>query len=137
MRPKKNILLAGLDEQPADVLAYMLRIRKHTVIQATTAIEAERMILEAQGHPFDLLLVVMPLDGGRELLKLNAAADWQLPALVVACDEERPTFGAAADEVLSRGHCSHTEILDRVIVLTTRKRGPKPKLDPAPESKRL
>ena len=124
MRPRKTVLLAAQHEERMAVLAFMLRVRGFHVDTADSAAEAGRVIRERH-TAVDLLLILWPVDGGRELLALNSAADSETAALVVVYDQEEHAFGWTADAVLRYDHCSPAEILERVQFLTARKRGPK------------
>ena len=131
MRPPKSIVLVGPQPVPAGILAFVLRIRGYKVVTEVSAAEAQLRLLEAAGGPFSLLLVLWPLDGGRELLALNKAADRQTAALVLVYEGDLPVFEGTVDLVLRRGKASTAEILERVRVLVARKHGPRPKPDPA------
>lgn len=122
MRPPKRILLAGDDGELVSALSVLLRIHGHIVIKAESAIEAHGVMLAA---PIDLLLVVWPFAGAQELMDLSKAIDSYAGTLLVAPDQTPVILGPAIDSALFKGHCSSAEILERVKVLTARKRGPK------------
>lgn len=127
MRPPKKILLVGDNEERVSLLAYVLHIHHYCVVTAQSASEAEQLLVEASA---DLLLVLWPLDRASEFLKGFKAIDRGVPVLVLAYkvsyDAALQTFWANVDGVLWRDHCSSAEILDRVKLMSARKRGPRP-----------
>jgi hypothetical protein len=135
MRPPKVILLAGDDDLRVSELRYMLRILGYRPIARGNPAEAERVLLETH---IDLLLVVCPLDGGEWLLKRSKVVAPYVPTLVVLETEAFLPPGWAPDSALCRGQCSSAAIVERLKLLTARKRGPrkgaqyKPGTEPEP-----
>ena len=75
----------------------------------------------------DLLLadVLLPGMDGNELVRRAKGMHPGLPALLVSGMVSNYDRGAAADAFLPKGACTAAEMLDRIRVLVTRKRGPK------------
>jgi DNA-binding NtrC family response regulator len=120
MRPKKKILLACANEDHAGVLKYILETNGYAVTCAATATLTLHL---AANRPYELLLIEYPLDGLSHLLDQARALDSSLHSLVLAPKlAERPS-NLLADVVLLRNTCA-AELLERIKVLTARKRGP-------------
>ncbi len=111
-------MIAGGDEERVSLLCYLLRIYRYRVLTAHSAAAASKAFDGVAC--VDLLLVVWPLDGARKLLKSSKAV--RCPVLVVAYDEAFLAFGPQVDSALFRDHCSSREVLDRVKVMSARKR---------------
>ena len=75
----------------------------------------------------DLLLADLMLPGmdGNELVRRAKQLHPSLPALLVSGMVSNYDRAAAADAFLPKGACTPAEMLDRIRVLVTRKRGPK------------
>jgi DNA-binding response OmpR family regulator len=123
MRPKKRILLACDREDRLSQLRYLLTVHGYAVTGAETITAAWG---ELNAGWFDLVLVDWPLDNCHYLL--NHAHEREVASLVLAAKEkEHP--GCMADAVLL-GRFSAVELLERVKIVTARKRGPKPMKKP-------
>jgi DNA-binding response OmpR family regulator len=122
MRPKKTILLAGLDPQRVSELAYMLTIQGYAVTAAQSTTEAATYAAE---RLYDVLLLDLPLDGFERLIHHARLADrdyTQCIALKHESHELPDTIGFSA----VMGHmCPAAELLDRLKVTCARKRGPR------------
>lgn len=115
-------MLVGGDEERVALLRFVFHVHHYCVVTAESAAEAERLLVGASAH---LLLVLWPLDGARQLLKVSKAIDWTVPVLVVAPTEAFLTLWPEVDAALFRDHCSSADVLDRVKVMTARKPGPR------------
>jgi DNA-binding response OmpR family regulator len=121
MRPKKQILLVGEREDRTSVLKFMLTTNGFAVTVAGSAALGVEMFRD---RIYDLLLCEWPLAGIAGLLDEARAIDSSVPSMVLA-----PTLRGAgadffADSILRRPFCS-AELLERIKVITIRKRGPK------------
>jgi hypothetical protein len=109
---------------------FILENRGFAVFTATNALEATE---GARGFNPELAIGVLPFDG--ELATLFDALHVRHPQMrsMVIAERltERPPL-LIVDAVLLKGQCSQFEILDRVFLLSTRKRGPR-KFRPAAE----
>ena len=122
MRPKKKILLVGDDADRVGILRYLLVTNHYAVVSAYSAAEA-RVILHEM--TVELLFVVWPLDGALKLLEMARTDNAHIPTVVGSYDLESLPVGWAPDLTIGRGQYCSAEILERVKVLTARKRGPK------------
>jgi two-component system response regulator CpxR len=125
MRPAKKILLAADDEDQIGDLRYLLYVRGFRVVTAESGGAAVVALSEAPELTFDLLLVMWPLKGATGLLKLAKAIAPDLPAVVITENEDRLPLGFMPDMTLCRAQRTNAEILERIKVLTARKRGPR------------
>jgi len=122
VRPPRKILLVGDDEERIGVLRYLLRTYKYAVITASSPAEAAELLCQ----PIDVLLLEWPLDGAEDLLNRSKEISPATNTLVVT-DEDRLPVGVTPDSTLFRRSLrSNAEILDRIMVLAARKRGPRP-----------
>ncbi len=122
MRPPKEILLAGDDEERVALLRFLLRTHGFSVITAGSAAAADEVLC------IDLLLVVWPLVGAAALLKRAQSITPHINTLIVAHDEDCVPLDFLPDLSLCRGQCSSSRILEYTKMLTARKRGPKPQV---------
>jgi two-component system response regulator CpxR len=126
MRPKKKILLVGASEDRLSILKFMLSTNRFAVSSAATTAEALAQIGE---RSFELLLCMLPLAGVEELLIQAHALDSSIHSLVIGEVSAEIAAVLLADVIYQnrpRGQRpSHTELLERVKVLTARKRGPR------------
>jgi DNA-binding response OmpR family regulator len=123
MRPKRRILLAGSDENRVSVLKCVLETNGFRVTTALTAAEA---LGHLRAETYDLLLCEWPLAGMQPLLDAARDTHQPTPTLVLASRLKECPEGLFGDDViLSDGFCV-AGLRDRIKVLSTRKRGPRP-----------
>jgi DNA-binding response OmpR family regulator len=125
MRPKKKILLVGATEDRLSVLKYLLWINGYAVIGAAASKDAlERLIL----LDYDLLLCELPLAGVEDLLIQGRNLNPSMHALAIGEISAEIAASLCADIIYQnrpfKNQPSPAEILDRVKVMTARKRGP-------------
>ena len=124
MRPKKIILCVDDNEQDLSVLKFMLATNGYRVASATSAEEAMRIFAEI---PVDLVLSDhgMPqISGGQLVDRLKQMAP-HVPMILLG-DPQRMAAGAhAADALLPKKNCSAQDLLERIKVMSARKRGPR------------
>jgi two-component system, OmpR family, response regulator CpxR len=127
MRPRKTILCVDGNEQVLSVRKFMLETRGYRVLTVTTAREALEHLESALQGSVDLLMadVLLPGMDGNELVRRSKQVHPGLPTLLLSNTVSNFERGAAADAFLPKGACTSAEILDRIRVLVTRKRGPK------------
>lgn len=127
MRPRKTILCVEANEQILSVRKFMLETRGYRVIAATSAYAALEHLESALPGSIDLLLSDLLLPGmdGNELVRRAKQMNPSLPALLVSGMVSNYDRAAAADAFLPKGACTPAEVLDRIRVMVTRKRGPK------------
>jgi CheY-like chemotaxis protein len=124
MRPKKVILCVDDNEQELSVLTFMLTINGYKVFSATTGQEAIAIFAETQ---FDLVLsdFGMPQMNGDQLTGRLKQIAPHVPMLLLGDPQKMNGEIHAADVVLAKKNCSTQELLERVKVMSARKRGPR------------
>ena len=127
MRPRKVILCVEANEQVLSIRKFMLETRGYRVLAMATAREALEHLEFAMQGSIDLLLSDVILAGmdGNELVRRAKQFQPCLPTLLVSSTVTNFDRASAADAFLPKGASSPAEVLDRIRVLLTRKRGPK------------
>ena len=142
MRPKKVILCVDDNETTLSVRRFLLETRGYRVVTATSSNEAIEILEGFAVGALDLLIADLLLPGmdGNELVRRAKAMLPGLPALIVSGTVTANDRALAADAFLPKGAASPVELLDKIKVLVTRKRGPKKQLysplPPQPQSAR-
>jgi hypothetical protein len=135
MRPAKSILILTNDEAQASVLGYILRnsrpARLASLYQVTEIIGAADALECLTECSFDLLIALCPVAQLSELLAVAEKQAPFMPRLVLAGKGVIGLSGFVHDPVLTGADMATT--LERIAVLTKRKRGPRRKL-PLPVS---
>ena len=124
MRPKKVILCVDHNEQDLSVLSFMLTTHGYRVFSAATAQEAIGIF---SGTQVDLVLAdsALPQVNGAQLVKRLKQIAGHVPMILLG---EPPAMGSeihAADALLAKKNCSPLELLERVKLMSARKRGPR------------
>jgi two-component system, OmpR family, response regulator CpxR len=124
MRPKKIILCVDDNEQELSVLKFMLTTNGYKVVSASTGQEAINLFAAT---PVDLVLADfnMPqMSGGQLVSRLKRIAS-HVPMILLG-DREAPSGEIhVADAMLAKKNCSAHELLERIRVMSARKRGPR------------
>jgi two-component system, OmpR family, response regulator CpxR len=124
MRPKKVILCVDDNEQDLSVLTFTLSTNGYRVLPATDGQEALRLFSE---HTVDLALVdyAMPQMNGDQLVgKLKQIAA-HVPMILLGDPQKMSGQMHAADALVSKKTCSSHELLERIKLMSARKRGPR------------
>jgi two-component system, OmpR family, response regulator CpxR len=124
MRPKKVILCVDDNEQELSVLKFMLATNGYRVVSATSGQEA---IAVFSGTPVDLVLAdyAMPqMDGNQLVDRLKQIAP-QVPMILLGDLQKMSGEIHAADALLAKKNCSTQELLERIRLMSARKRGPR------------
>ncbi|MGB6687913.1 MAG: response regulator [Terracidiphilus sp.] len=124
MRPKKIILCVDDNEQDLSVLKFMLFTNGYKVVSATSGPEAIGIFGENQ---VDLVLAdhAMPqMTGGQLVDRLKKMAP-HVPMILLGDPQRMSGEIHAADALLAKKSCSPLELLERIKVMCTRKRGPR------------
>ncbi len=124
MRPKKVILCVDENEQDLSVLSFMLSTNGYRVLSATKAREAEELFGENQ---VDLVLADFsrPNSTGDQLVHRLKQSAQHVPMILLADPSRMNGQIHAADALLARKACSPMELLERIKVMSARKRGPR------------
>ena len=124
MRPKKVILCVDDNEQDLSVLKFMLTTNGYRVLSATNGEEAISLFGD---HAVDLVLAdfSMPQMNGNQVLgKLKQLAS-HVPMVLLGDPQKMEGQLHAADAVLAKKNCSSQELLERIKIMSARKRGPR------------
>ena len=124
MRPKKVILCVNPNEQELSVLAFMLTTNGYRVLAASSAQEALAMFT---GEQVDLVLAdnVMPQMNGRQLVERLKRVAGHVPMILLGDPQAMGGEIHVADALLAKKNCPAQELLERVKVMSARKRGPR------------
>lgn len=123
MKPAKMILCVCADECALSRRVFLLETRMYRTMRAQTAAEARLKIAAVLPGTVDLLLVDLPLDDAPGLFRAAKKMQPGLPALLVG---GTGWLDLGADVVMPKGANLPAEVLERIRILVTRKRGPKP-----------
>jgi two-component system, OmpR family, response regulator CpxR len=124
MRPKKIILCVDDNEQELSVLKFMLTTNGYKVVSASTGQEAINVFTETQ---VDLVLTDfnMPqMNGGQLVSRLKRIAS-HVPMILLGDPQASAGTIHVADAMLAKKNCSPQELLERIKVMSARKRGPR------------
>jgi two-component system response regulator CpxR len=123
MRPKKVILCVDDNEQELSVLTFMLNTNGYRVISASTGQEAIR---EFSQNQVDLVLAdfhLQPVNGDQLAHRLKGIAA-HVPMLLLG-DAPAGAEIHAADALLAKKNCSPHDLLEKIKLMSARKRGPR------------
>ena len=128
MRPKKIILCIDDNEQELSVLSFLLETHGYRVLTARSKHEAVTIFSSCYG--ISLVLVadykrhVKGQTTGKQLVvELKGAASY-VPIILLG-DLSEPAQLHMADALVSKAQCRPEELLERIKVMSARKRGPK------------
>lgn len=134
MRPKKVVLFVSANKQRLSCLAFVLETRGFRVLRAQDAREAiDVMVASGFGYSCLELLVTeyeLPLVDGDRLTQLAKELYPDLPVLLMSYTLLGFDQPHSADFFLPKGCTDAATVVERVRILTARKRGPKKQLTP-------
>jgi DNA-binding response OmpR family regulator len=124
MRPKKVILCVDDNEQELSVLKFMLTTNGYRVFSASSGQEAIGIFANT---PVDLVLAdfSMPQMNGNQLVDRLKRTAAHVPMIVLGDPQTMVGEIHAADALLAKKSCSPQELLERIKVMSARKRGPR------------
>jgi len=124
MRPKKVILCVDDSEQELSVLKFMLATNGYRALAATNAQDAFSILTSVQ---VDLALVgfTMQPSHGKPLVERIKRMSVHVPVILLGDPVAQGAEIHAADAFLPRKSCSAQQLLERVKVMSARKRGPR------------
>jgi two-component system response regulator CpxR len=124
MRPKKVILCVDDNEQELSVLKFMLATNGYRVLSAMNGQEAIGIFAET---PVDLVLAdfAMPQMNGSQLVDRLKQISQHIPMILLGDPQRMGGDIHAADALLAKKNCSAQELLERIKVMSARKRGPR------------
>jgi two-component system, OmpR family, response regulator CpxR len=125
MRPKKVILCVNNNEQELSVLRFMLMTNGYRVLSASNGQEAIAIFANAPQVDLVLADTTMPGMSGVQLAERLKNVRYHAPTILLG--DAQPVNGEIhmADAVLARKNCSSQELLERIKVMSARKRGPR------------
>src|ERR1700691_3091349 len=124
MRPKKVILCVDDNEQELSVLTFMLATNGYRVVSATTGQEAIAIFGETA---VDLVLAdfAMPQMNGDQLVQRLKEIASHIPMILLGDPQKMGGDMHAADALLPKKNISAQELLERIKIMSARKRGPR------------
>jgi len=124
MRPKKIILCVDDNEQDLSVLKFLLHTNGYRVVSATTGQKAIGIFADTT---VDLVLsdFAMPQMNGDQLVRSLKQISSHIPMILLGDPQKMGDHLHAADAVLAKKHCSPEELLNRIKIMSARKRGPR------------
>jgi len=124
MRPKKIILCVDDNEQELSVLKFMLATNGYRVVSANSGQEAIGIFAEIA---VDLVLCdfSMPQMNGDQLVRALKQIASHVPMILLTEPQKMGDSNFAADAVLAKKNCSPLELLERIKIMSARKRGPR------------
>ncbi len=125
MRPKKVILCVDDNEQELSVLKFMLETNGYRVLAASNGQEAIAVFSAAPQIDLVLTDTNMPQMSGIQLAERLKRMRSHVPLLLLGDAQAAGGEIHAADAVMARKNCTSFELLERVKVMSARKRGPR------------
>ena len=124
MRPKKIILCVDDNEQELSVPKFMLETNGYRVVSATNGQDAIAVFGE---YSVDLVLAdySMPQMNGNQLVDRLKQLASHVPMVLLGDPQRMAGEMHAADAVLTKKACSPQELLERIKIMSARKRGPR------------
>ncbi len=124
MRPKKIILCVDDNEQDLSVLKFLLATNGYRVVSANSGQEAIGIFA---GCTVDLVLsdFSMPQMNGDLLVRSLKQIAPHVPMVLIGDPQKMGDRLHGADAVLAKKNCSPQELLERVKIMSARKRGPR------------
>jgi len=124
MRPKKVILCVDDNEQELSVRKFMLATNGYRVLAATNGPEAIELFSETQ---VDLVLADASMSrmNGTELVERLKQIAPHVPMILLGDPQKMNHELNRADALLAKKNCSPQELLERIKIMSARKRGPR------------
>ena len=129
MRPKKIILCVDDNEQTLSVRKFLLETRGYRVF---TAINAQDAIELFSSQHFDLVLtdLGLPQMDGNQLIGRLKEISPEVPMILTSDLVRAGERAHRADAFLAKGCCTPSELIERIRVMSARKRGPRKAVPP-------
>jgi CheY-like chemotaxis protein len=130
MRPKKTILCVDHKEQTLSVRKFLLETRGYRVLTATSGPDAIEIFANTS---VDLVLtdLSLPQMDGNALIGHLKEISPEVPMILTSDTVRAGERAHQADAFLPKGCCSPAELIERIRVMSVRKRGPR-KMPPPP-----
>jgi CheY-like chemotaxis protein len=125
MRPKKVILCVDDNEQELSVLKFMLETNGYRVLAAANGQEAIALFSTAPQIDLVLTDTTMPqMSGGQLVMRLKRMRS-HVPMVLLGDTQSANGEIHVADAVIARKNCPTQELLERIKIMSARKRGPR------------
>lgn len=125
MRPKKVLLCVDDNEQELSVTKFMLETNGYRVLTATAGQEAIAIFNSAPQIDLVIADATMPHMSGRQLVERLKRLKSYVPMMLLADGPAATNELHVADAMVARKSCSTQEMLERIKVMSARKRGPR------------
>jgi two-component system, OmpR family, response regulator CpxR len=124
MRPKKIILCVDDNEQELSVQKFLLETNGYRVLAATSGREAIEIFAETA---VDLVLtdMEMPQMTGNQLIERLKLIAGHVPMILLGNPQRMAGELHLADALVNKKNCCPQELLERVKIMSARKRGPR------------
>ena len=124
MRPKKIILCVNDNEQELSVMTFVLNTNGYRVVPATNGQEAIELF---SGMQVDLVLAdyAMPQMNGAQMVSRMKQIASHVPMILLGDPQSMGGQIHLADALLAKKQCSPHELLERIKIMSARKRGPR------------
>jgi two-component system response regulator CpxR len=124
MRPKKVILCVDDNEQELSVLTFMLSTNGYRVLSAANGKEAIGMFADTA---VDLVLTdfAMPHMNGCQLVQQLKQMAHHIPMILLGDPQKMGSDLHPADALLPKKNCTSQELLEKIKLMSARKRGPR------------
>ncbi len=124
MRPKKIILCVNDNEQELSIMSFMLNTNGYRVVPATNGQEAIELF---SGMQVDLVLAdyTMPQMNGNQLVNRLKQIASHVPMILLGDLQAMGGQMHMADALIAKKQCSSQELLERIKIMSARKRGPR------------
>jgi len=129
MRPKKTILCVDDNEQTLSVRKFLLETRGYRVF---TAINGQDAITLFSSNQIDLVLtdLGLPQMDGNALIGHLKEISPEVPMILTSDIVRAGERTHRADAFLAKGCCTPAELIERIRVMSARKRGPRKHVQP-------
>jgi CheY-like chemotaxis protein len=136
MRPKKVILCVDDNEQDLSVLKFMLSTNGYRVLSANNGPEAIALFGD---HLVDMVLAdaAMPHMNGDQLIRRLKQMAAHVPMVLMGDPQKTEGQMHGADALVAKKTCTPVELLERIKVMSARKRGPRKGMQRLPQSNAL
>lgn len=129
MRPRKVILCVSSNEQELSVMSFMLDTKGYRVMPMTSGDEALMVFAGtlARGGVIDLVLTdytMSPMNGNDLVVRLKQIAG-HIPMILLGDPQKMVGMIHSADALLDKFRCPTDELLERIKIMSARKRGPR------------
>jgi CheY-like chemotaxis protein len=129
MRPKKTILCVDDNEQTLSVRKFLLETRGYRVFTAVNGQEAISVFSSTQ---IDLVVtdLGLPQMDGNALIGHLKEISSEIPMILTSDSVRAGERTHRADAFLCKGNCSAAELIEKIRVMSARKRGPRKAVAP-------